>query len=130
MTALLLAVPLVLTAPVPKETLKGQLDGAWRPTGLTFDGKPINGEKGDWVFAGDTVTFHVPDGRAPRGGTIKTDPKASPKRFEFADGGMLGVYDVAGDTLVICLSQVGVRPTDTKGGPDILRYAFSRVKDK
>ena len=130
MTALLLTIPLIAAAPVPKDFDTKTLDGEWAFVGLTLDGKPINGQQGNWVFAGDTVTFHIPNGGQPRVSAIKTDPKAKPRQFEFGDGGMPGVYDIQGDALVICLSQVRVRPTDTAGGPDILRYTFTRAKGK
>jgi uncharacterized protein (TIGR03067 family) len=136
MTPLLLTIPLIAAAPIPKEFRKElpQLDGSWQQTGIEFNGRQIGGNQtAVWKFEGDSLTIEYP-GRGinavPR--PIKTDAKASPKEFQFGNGStQLGVYEIKDDTLTISLSQqAGVRPADTAGGPNVIRYLFTRVKDK
>ena len=91
MTALLLTIPLLATAPVPKDFRKPapKLDGAWQMTGLELNGQQLGGNQNSvWRFDGDSLTIEYPNGRgipAPR--PILTDPKASPKQFQFGNGG-------------------------------------------
>lgn len=135
MTALLLTIPLIAAAPIPKDFKKEmpKLDGAWQCTSMEFQGQKIGNQYSVWKFDGDNLTIEYPNGRlAPVPRPIKTDPKASPKEFQFAsNGNQLGVYEIEDDTLTICLSQQqGVRPTDTAGGQNVIKYNFTRAKDK
>lgn len=135
MTPLLLALPLVATAPVPKDFRKElpTLDGAWHCTGIELQGRVIGQQNSVWKFEGEMLTIEYPGrGFNANSQPIKLDPKASPPGFEFANGGnQLGVYELKGETLTICLSmQIGVRPPDAAGGPNVIKYNFTRVKDK
>jgi uncharacterized protein (TIGR03067 family) len=136
MTALLLTIPLLVAAPVPKDFKKPvpKLDGAWRLNGLELNGRQLGGNQNAvWRFDGDQLTIENPNAlgaTAPR--PITTDAKASPKHFQFGNAGnQLGVYEIKGDALVICLSQQqGVRPPDAAGGQNVIRYLFTRVAGK
>ena len=132
MTALLLAVPLVFAAPVPKELKKDTpaLNGSWKVTGLTFNGAALGGLNNSvWTFDGDSLTVGNGNGGATPARTIKTDPTASPKHFEFdGRGNTLGIYEIKGDALTIAIGQQrGARPTEF-AGPDLIVYTFAREK--
>lgn len=133
MTSLLLVVPLIAAAPIPKELKpkdRPALDGAWKVTALQFNGQQIGGNQNSvWKFDGDTLAIEN-GGRTNPPRPIKTDPKASPAEFQFGSNtSQLGIYEVKDDTLTIALGQQpNVRPTDF-AGQNVVVYKFARVKD-
>lgn len=134
MSPLLLTIPLVAAAPVPKDFKKEtpKLDGAWECTSVESGGRVIPRQNMTWRFADDAVTITYGGGDAGvQPMPISTDPKASPMAFSFTEGArQLGIYEIKGDTLVICLGSSGQRPTDIAGGPNVAKYTLTRVKDK
>lgn len=131
MTALLLVVPLIAAAPVPKVKEPVRLDGAWRLTAVTVNGRAAGGNlESVWRFDKDTLTVESPNGGGvgvPR--PIRTDPKATPMQFEFGtEGQQLGVYEVKGDTLTIAVGVApGTRPATATEATAIV-YTLARVK--
>jgi uncharacterized protein (TIGR03067 family) len=133
MTALLLAIPLVAAAPVPKELKKEKpaLDGAWKLTGITFNGQQLGGNQtAVWTFEGNTLTINNNNGGVVSTRPIRVDPQATPMEFEFdARGNQLGIYEIKDDVLTICLGQqAGVRPKEVSEQNAIV-YRFARAKD-
>ena len=132
MTAILLIVPLIAAAPVPKD-LKAEappLAGAWKLTAITIGGRAAGGNlDAVWRFDGDSYTVEHPVGSTSVARAFKTDPKASPARFEFGtEGTQLGVYEVKGDALAIAIGvSPGTRPAKVTA-PDAIVYSFTRVK--
>lgn len=133
MTPLLLAIPLIAAAPIPKELKpkdRPALDGAWKMVSLTFNGQQLGGvQSALWKFDGDSLTIEYPN-RANPPRPIKTDPKASPAEFQFASNtSQLGIYEVKDDTLTIALGQqANIRPTGFDG-QNVIVYKFMRAAD-
>ena len=134
MTALLLTIPLLAAAPIPKDFKKElpMLDGAWECTQIESGGRVIPHVNMTWRFANDAVTIVYNNNNAgAQPMPISTDPKASPMAFTFTDGArQLGIYEIKDDTLVICLGQPNARPADIAGGPGVTKSTLTRVKDK
>ena len=135
MTALLLTIPLIAAAPVPKDFKKEapKLDGAWVYASTEINGQRIADARKDiWTFDGDNLTIQSNGAAAAGPIPIKTDVKASPMAFEFVgDGDRLGVYEIKDGSLVISKSLApGVRPTNLDGGNGVVRWTFKRVEPK
>ena len=133
MTPLLLAVPLLLAAPVPKDFKKApmKLDGAWVHTGSDINGLPVGGGRSEvWTFDGESLTIQGGAAGGMPAIPIKTDVKASPMAIEFVgDGNRLGVCEIKDGILVICKNMApGVRPADTAGGTGVVRWTFTRAE--
>jgi uncharacterized protein (TIGR03067 family) len=134
MTPFLLALPLVVAAPVPKDFKKVTpvLEGAWQCTGVDINGRMIARQNQTWRFEGDSLVIENAGGGRQQPIPIKTDPKTTPMEFEFVNNGnQLGIYEIKDDALTICVSQQqGVRPADAASGPRVIRYLLTRSKDK
>ncbi len=131
MTAILLIVPLIAAAPVPKDFKKAteRLDALWELVGVDVHGRPSPFQKSSWRIEGDSLTVENPNGGIGSALPIKTDPTASPKEFAFAQSdNRMGIYEIKGDRLTICIGQVNARPKDTTGGRNTVVYSFTRVK--
>jgi len=140
--ALLLFAPVALAAPVPKDFKKPpKLDGKWKVVEYSSSGRDIKTSSilnQTWEFDGEklSITRNTTAKRPlkPTEIKVKTDAKTKPKAFDYIFGtGTVrqGVYELDGDTLVICLrlSTVPgqVRPTTLDGGTGLLRYVLKRV---
>jgi uncharacterized protein (TIGR03067 family) len=127
MTSLLLAVPLVLAAPIPKDFQRPTLEGTWVFVSATSSGRPdalYDGAK--WVLEKDgKATRHV-GGDAGSAAGYKADPKA--KTFDWTVSGTTwtGIYELKGDTLKVALGLES-RPTEF-AGPSV--YVFTMKKAK
>jgi uncharacterized protein (TIGR03067 family) len=57
-----------------------------------------------WTFDGNRVT--ITDGRSNNVGVFTLDSKANPKTFDVKGqtGASMGIYELSGDTLKICMS--------------------------
>ena len=85
------------------------LQGTWRAVDATVSGSAapqVNGNR--LKFSGDRFQI-CKDSELRYGGTISSDPAASPPAIEFDQsetdtlaGIWLGIYEVRGDTLTIC----------------------------
>jgi uncharacterized protein (TIGR03067 family) len=116
------------------------LQGTWKVTALEADGATalIDQVQGlRLVVAGES--FVVVDNHTTTHGTLKVDPEKSPKTIDltFTDGPnkgktSLGIYDLAGSTLKLCMSQTGKsrpRTFATKPGSDTLLEVLARAKN-
>ena len=135
MTPLLLTIPLLLAAPVPKDFKKApvKLDGAWVHTGSDINGLPVGGVRNEiWTFDGDNLAIQGNGVAAISPIPIKTDVKASPMAIEFVGyGNRLGVCEIKDGILVICKNMApGVRPTNVDGGTGVIRWTFKRAEPK
>jgi uncharacterized protein (TIGR03067 family) len=101
----------------PSDELK-KFEGIWLVESATRDGKPAE----DWkdaqlVFAGDKMTFKGPKGEQKH--IYKVDPSKKPTAIDFAfakkDPSLapqLGIYELDGNTLKLCIGPVDQRPTE------------------
>jgi RNA polymerase sigma factor (sigma-70 family) len=71
-------------------------------------------------------------GRDPAEGTLKLDESKTPKTFEMTTsvGKMLGIYELDGETLKICITKLGANeyPTEFKGSENSFVFVFKREK--
>lgn len=118
------------------------LDGAWEISALIEDGEVVPGKSIREIVARDaklTVSGQTITLIRPRSGETKTllfinDPKTSPASIDFAGSdkiGSKGIYLVAGDTAMLCVSTPGVndRPTDfsSKEGTHHILMTLKRI---
>lgn len=140
---LLLAAPLAVAAPVPKELRKAALplDGKWKVTAYESNGRPVNstvilGQM--WAFRGGelaitrTTAVKGAAGLPPNKVGVRADAKTGEFDYVFATGTVrLGRYEIRGDTLTVCLSlstgPMSERPANLDGGQGTLRYTFKRA---
>lgn len=110
------------------------LQGAWRATRIEKGGSPVPVEVAAtvrYIFDGDRVWLMEGDQGAGEG-TIRLDPSAEPKAFDFTatagpQQGMtaLGIYRVEGDRLTMCLGDV--RPSHFTGAGDAALIELTRI---
>jgi uncharacterized protein (TIGR03067 family) len=129
-----------LAAPVPKEKEKVKDEdgvlGVWAVD--TFDYGEIGGPP-QAEAAKMRMTFKKEGklvlalGGEPQDASYKLDPTAKPKGIDLSSPA-LGIYELDGDTLKLCLSQgpSQARPTEFKadGKRGVLVITLKRVKDE
>ena len=120
MTPLLLVVPLVFAAPVPKDfkPANAPLEGTWEFVTATFGGQPhamYDGAK--WVLGKDGKATRLLKGDAGTEAAFRIDPKAKPMAFDWTISGSTfpGIYGIKGDVLTVALAMSGERPTEFAG---------------
>jgi uncharacterized protein (TIGR03067 family) len=122
----LTAVGLLLAAQDPKPGEKPQspgaaaqekgLDGTWQTESIEDSGSKVAADEAKkWtleVKGGEFTLRH--DGKKHSAGTVKHDPAANPKTFEFTfkdgpwkDQTFTGIYKLEGDTYTICYVEKG-----------------------
>jgi uncharacterized protein (TIGR03067 family) len=98
-----------------KKALKA-LQGTWKVTALTFEGKEAPEEAvKKMVFTVKEDAYAMKEGdKQKESGTIKVDPTEKPKTIDFVikegeDKGKTqqGIYTLEGDTLKICMAKPG-----------------------
>src|SRR5262245_16466269 len=83
-----------------------ELEGKWDLASRVEDGKVEEG-RGTFVFKDDQVTFQVGGGKE-RAVPFKLDTKKSPKWIDMGPKGeILGIYELKGDMLRLCLAGPG-----------------------
>ena len=137
---MMIAVPSVSAAPVPKELKKTDADrivGLWTQTGSCNGGGNVNPPDGtSWKFeARGKASIIQKGGGVPRG-DIKyaVDPAADPKAFDWIApwGEWYGVYTLDGDSLTIYISSgkgKAGRNLKATTGPGIEMYSFTRAPE-
>jgi uncharacterized protein (TIGR03067 family) len=133
--ALLLAVPAGVRGGDDAKTEAEKFQGKWKPTKiegrnpLKLDGLLV-------TVTGDKLTLRGATEK-PLQFTLKLDPAAKPKAIDitFELGTLLGVYELDGDTLKVCYSELqesekGKRPTELTAPADSNRYLWVLKREK
>jgi uncharacterized protein (TIGR03067 family) len=137
-------VGLALTADaVPGDATKKDLDamqGVWQVVSLEIDGKALPEDQFKafkLTIKGDKGSHPGDDGKTEEA-TLKLDASKKPKTIDImpltgSDKGktIRGIYSLEGDTLKVCANHNGdARPTEFKGGKDIVLFTMKREKAK
>jgi len=111
-----------------------KLAGRWKMVSVTDGGKDTPTEGAVFTFEKDKVTVKTENQTTEA--AFKLDPAKAPKWIDFTVRGetMLGVYELDGDTLKICLNEErdGKRPTklasEPNNSPNDLLWVLKREK--
>jgi uncharacterized protein (TIGR03067 family) len=145
-----LSVALLLAVVIPAAALRGQdaqedldkLQGTWVLTAMEKNGNAapeyVLGKLAV-TFKGDTMVMDGSFAAVKPEFTVKLDPSKKPKAIdatplsgEFKDKTVLGIYQLEGEELKICLPKQGdkERPSDYKSpeGSDLAFMTFERSK--
>jgi len=129
---LLLACPLALAAPVPKELKRTDAQailGTWNMVKHSNNGAEPTPQNIKWRLEADGKASIMNPGDTAIG--YKLHPELSPKGFDWQWPGSLymGLYELDGDTLkvVITAGASTVRPTELKPAQGIIYCEFKRV---
>jgi uncharacterized protein (TIGR03067 family) len=99
---------------------KAKLAGAWVVESMEMMGKKVESSVGDtFTFASDKVTLKTKVKEELE--TYKLDPSKKPREIDFkSKETILGIYELDGDTLKLCVSTSGKRPTAFDSNQGIL----------
>jgi uncharacterized protein (TIGR03067 family) len=141
--SLLAALAVTVGAPGPKEEPKEgppSVVGEWVAEKGVFGGNdralPPGGVIFEFTADGHT---HMREGtKQPDPADYKVDPKKSPAEIDIISTAnpkqppTYGIYKVEGDTLTLCVSRGGKRPTtfEAPAGSDLMLLTLKRVKPK
>lgn len=140
MTPFLLAVPLVLAAPVPKEFRKATGDaealvGTWEYVESSIGGAPAAARNDKTRFrfeAGGKCVLQFESGERKEV-QCPLDPSGTPKRFQWIApwGTFNGSYELTGDVFRMAMSNTpaGAAPAAVAPGPDVVYSVLHRVKE-
>ena len=131
MTPLLLVVPLVFAAPVPKDfkPANAGLEGTWEFVSATTGGNPDTSYDGaKWVLSKDGKAVRHVRGDGGTEAAYTADLTGKTKAFDWMVSGTTwpGLYEIKGDTLTVALGLAD-RPTEF-GGQSV--YVFTMKKAK
>jgi len=117
-----------------------KFQGAWAVTAMEANGKsvPLDSVKGTVTFKGDLMVVAGPGFNPKTEHRIKLDPSKKPKSLdatktsEGKDRNSLGIYQLEGDEIKLCL-PIGLRterPTDFKSakGSNLVVMTLKRSK--
>ncbi|MBX7103369.1 MAG: TIGR03067 domain-containing protein [Gemmataceae bacterium] len=142
LAALLILGPWATDIPA-QQTPPGPLDGVWEITALIDDGEVVSNDivrksltsDGRMTVRGQTLSFTKTNGQ-PKTVLFTVDTQTNPQSIDLGGAdktGGRGIYVLAGDTLMVCVSgpEVGVRPTSfgSKAGSHAMLMTLQRVKD-
>jgi uncharacterized protein (TIGR03067 family) len=138
MTPLFLGLALAVAAPAPKEAPKKDaptLVGVWKVESSIKGGQRSNPEDWTMEFTADGKMIMKEAGRDING-TYTSDPKKDPAEIDLTlEGGgqmitMHGIYRFEGDTMMMCLTFMGERPTkfESPDGGNCVLVTFKRAK--
>jgi uncharacterized protein (TIGR03067 family) len=141
--ALVLCLTALLPAPdTAVDEAKKELEriqGTWVATRIEINGRPTNLGGSKLICTGDQYVQMAGDQEVVERGTHKLDPTKKPKHMDITITGgeqkgltQLGIYELEGDTLKMCVSEAGSkeRPKDfsTKPGTGQIFVTFKREK--
>ena len=131
MNAMLLAVPLVFAAPIPKDfkPANESIEGTWEFVSATNGGNPDTSYDGaKWVLGKDGKGTRILRGDAGTEVEYKFDPTTKPMAFDWSVTGTTwpGIYAIKGDTLTVALGS-DVRPTEF-AGRSVYVFTMKKVK--
>lgn len=144
---LALLTPVLSAAPIPKEKEKPKdeelIVGTWRLVDVDVGGGqkmvlPDDWKKIEYKFGEKGVFAMEQPGRPAMEGTFKLDPTAKVKAIDLLRKDQspqsLGLYELDGDTLKLCVTQKpgADRPAELKGDAKAFTALFTlaRVKDE
>lgn len=124
-----------MTAVDPPKTDADRFQGTWIVSRVEINGKVQPKSFTIRVkFDGDRLSTKVADRPFEPRGTFRLDPGRTPKAYDLttADGmAVLGIYELDGDTLKVCLSAPGdERPKAMKTAPDDERTLVVYKREK
>jgi uncharacterized protein (TIGR03067 family) len=137
-----LALGPVLKAAQGDSETKDELQGRWKLIQVEKEGKshkvkPKTTEFFELKFKGNKVTTLFNEDRTEEG-TYKIDPDKKPRTIDFMpmtsdDKGktLLGIYEIKGDKLKVCVAEPEVKKRPTKfetKSEEIVVYVLERVK--
>jgi uncharacterized protein (TIGR03067 family) len=146
-SALLIGLALTVAAPAPKETPKKEapgIIGSWSLEKAELGGMALPpagaaamGEL-SLKFNEDGTVVATKGGKAEPENTRYThDAKKSPPEIDITEGRgggkdmiIKGIYKIEGETLTLCMSPLGERPTkfESPAGAQIIMMTFKRIK--
>jgi uncharacterized protein (TIGR03067 family) len=142
--AFLIVMAATVAAPAPKETPKKDLPGivgSWTLEKAEVGGMVLPlGAEGELslTFAADGVVVATKRGQGkPENGRYTHDAKKSPAEIDITEPRagakemiVHGIYKIDGDTLTICMSPMGERPTKFESPADgqTIIMTFKRMK--
>jgi uncharacterized protein (TIGR03067 family) len=146
-SALLFGLALTVAAPAPKETPKREapgIVGKWSLEKAELGGMALPAPPGAGIgdlsltFNEDGTVIATKGGKAePENTTYTHDPKKSPAEIDISEprgGGknmmIHGIYKIDGETLTLCMSPLGERPTkfESPAGGQVIMMTFKRIK--
>lgn len=132
MTPFLLAVPLVFSAPIPKDfkPANESLEGTWVFVTATYGGNPdVSYSGAKWELGKDGKAVRVLNGDGRTEAAYKADLTGKTRAFDWTISGSTfpGIYEVKGDILTVALALDDVRPTEFAGRSV---YVFTMKKAK
>jgi uncharacterized protein (TIGR03067 family) len=141
--ALLIGLAVTVAAPAAKEKKKDppSIVGSWKLEKMEFGGMAMPvGDLGELslTFAPDGAFIARKGGQEkPETGRYTHDAKKSPAEIDVTEtrGGakdmtVRGIYKIDGETLTICMSPMGERPTkfESPAGGQTIMMTFKRMK--
>lgn len=121
---LVFAVP-VVAAPVPKELKKAKpsVDGRWRMTEFTWNGKPVRPWVDEWTIDGEKITIGV----ATTPFTLRDADQPHLRKWQ----GYSAAVSLVDDRLYVCVNWLTKDQVfECQPGPKLDLYVFERVQEK
>jgi RNA polymerase sigma factor (sigma-70 family) len=122
----------------PKSDLD-KLKGTWQAESFEgvagkAEGKGSEADLFKLTVDGEKFTFEgiFGMGRGPAKGTLKLYPTKSPKTFDMTtpEGKLIGIYELDGDELKICLNKIGIKDLPTEFTATDSRFVIVFKRDK